>query len=141
MATGKLAYIFYELPLSIHDNAEIAAEAAECAGQQGKFWEMHDQIFLNQSEWSAGSDALTVLLGYGAKVGLDQAAYAACLNDHQTAQKVQADASFAASLGIGGTPFFVVRADKLYQINGAQPYEVFQQGLDRLLGVSPTPTP
>ena len=135
IATGKVVYIFYQLPLSsIHPNAQIAAEAVECAGLQGKFWAMHDQVFLNQDEWSSSATALTVLLSYGAKLELDQTAYAACLNEHQTLEKVQADAAFAASVGIGGTPFFVINKDgKLYAVNGAQPYASFQQGLDGLL--------
>jgi protein-disulfide isomerase len=135
VATGKVVYIFYQLPLaSIHPNAQVAAEASECAGQQGKFWEMHDQLFGNQAEWTTSTDALTILLSYGAKLGLDQTAYTACLNGHQMASKIQSNSAFAASLGITGTPFFVInQAGKLYAVNGAQPYANFQQGLDGLL--------
>lgn len=135
VATGKVVYIFYQLPLnSIHPNAQITAEASECAGLQGKFWEMHDELFLSQSEWSGSGDALPILKGYAAELGLDAAAFEACVTGNQTAPRVQADSTFAAGLGIGGTPFFVINQDgKLYAVNGAQPYESFQQGLDGLL--------
>jgi protein-disulfide isomerase len=135
VATGKVVYIFYQLPLtSIHPNAQAAAEASECAGLQGKFWEMHDQLFGNQSEWSSSSDTLTIFKGYGAALGLDPAAFDSCLVANGTATRVMADSSFAASLGIGGTPFFVINQDGiLYAVNGAQPYDSFQQGLDSLL--------
>lgn len=143
IATGKVVYIFYQLPLkSIHPNAQVSAEASECAGRQGKFWEMHDLLFRNQSEWSGSTDALSVLLGYASQVGIDRAAYAACLGENQAAAKVQKDSDLATSVGIGGTPFFVVnQAGKLYAINGAIPYESFQQGLDSLLAPPTTPTP
>lgn len=135
IATGKVVYIFYQLPLtSIHPNAQITSEASECAGLQGKFWEMHDLLFENQSEWSSSADVLTFLQGYGAELGLDQATFDACLQGNETAPRVAADSSFAASLGIGGTPFFVINQDgELYAVNGAQPYEAFQQGFDGLL--------
>ncbi len=143
IATGKVSYIFYQLPLnSIHPNAQVAAEASECAGAQGKFWEMHDLIFAKQAEWSGSSEALNVLLGYASQVGIDGAAYAACMGEHRTAARVQKDSSLAASVGIGGTPFFVVnQAGTLYAINGAIPYESFRQGLDGLLAPPATPTP
>ena len=135
VATGKVVYVFYQLPLnSIHPQAQMTAEASECAGLQGKFWEMHDELFLNQSAWSGQSGALDVVKGYAGKLGLDQAAFDACLDGHEALARVQADSGFAASLGIGGTPFFVINKDgALYAVNGASPYESFQQGLDSLL--------
>jgi len=139
IATGKVLYIFWHLPLSsIHPQAQIAAEAVECASRQQKFWPMHDQVFLNQSEWAGKANALDVLLGYGAQLGLDEAAYRTCLNERQTMQKVKDDAAFASSIGIGRTPFFVFNSGgKLYALNGAYPYENFRQALDSLLQESP----
>lgn len=139
IATGKVLYIFWHLPLSsIHPQAQISAEAVECANLQGKFWPMHDQVFLNQSEWVGKADARDVLLGYGAKVGLDEAAYRTCLTEGQATQKVKSDAAFAGSVGIGGTPFFVFNSNgKLYALSGAYPYESFRQALDSLLQESP----
>lgn len=99
---------------------------------------MHDHVFQNQSEWSGKSNASSVLLDYGARLGLDQAAYQACLDQHQTAARIQADMGFASSLGINGTPFFVINSGgALYAINGAIPYESFAKGLDGLLQGNP----
>jgi protein-disulfide isomerase len=140
IATGQVVYIFWNLPLppSMHPQAQIAAEAAACAGEQGKYWPMHDQIFNNQSEWSGKDNALSILLGYGASVGLDQAAYQSCMSDHKTAQEIQDQAAFANSVGISGTPFFVFNSGgKLYAINGAQPWENFKQAIDTLLQGQP----
>ncbi len=131
------------MPLnSIHPNAQIAAEATECAGLQDKFWEMHDMIFNSQSEWSTSPDALSILKGYANQLKLkDPAAFASCMDGHETKAKVEADANFAASVGIGGTPFFVInkagntliQQGSLGVLNGAQPYEGFQQTMDELL--------
>jgi predicted DsbA family dithiol-disulfide isomerase len=95
---------------------------------------MHDLLFEKQSEWSSSGNVLPLLQGYGEELGLDSATFDACLQGNETLPRVQADSSFAASLGIGGTPFFVINQDgALYAVNGAQPYESFQQGLDGLL--------
>ncbi len=135
IATGKVVYFFWNLPLSsIHPQAQISAEAVECAGLQEMFWQMHDQVFLNQGEWGGNANALQILLGYGTKLGLDTTAYGKCLNDHETAQKIADDTRFATSVGIQGTPFFVINSQgRLFAVNGFQPYESFQQGLDSLL--------
>jgi protein-disulfide isomerase len=61
--TGKVRYMFRHFPLSFHSEAELAAQAAECAGEQGKFWEMHDTLFANQSEWAGSADAEAALVG------------------------------------------------------------------------------
>lgn len=139
IATGKVLYIFWNLPLSsIHPQAQISAEAVECASLQGKFWPMHNLVFQNQNEWAGKANARDILLGYGAKVGLDEAAYRTCLTEGQMAQKVKDDAAFAGSVGIGGTPFFVFNSNgKLYALSGAYPYDNFRQALDSLLQESP----
>ena len=135
IATGKVVYIFYQLPLnSIHPNAQITAEASECAGRQGKFWEMHDVIFERQAEWSGSAAALPILKGYATELGLDAAAFESCLSGNETAARVQADSSFASSLGITGTPFFLFNSKgQILYANGAMPYSSLQQGLDGLL--------
>ncbi len=140
IATGKVVYIFWNRPLppSMHPQAEISGEAAECAGKQGKYWEMHDLIFDKQSEWSGKADALSILLGYGVTVGLDQTAYQSCLSAHEPAEEIAQQAAFADGLGITGTPFFVFNSGgKLYALNGAQPFTTFQQAIDTLLQGQP----
>ncbi len=134
IATGKLVYIFVNFPLSIHAQAELAAETAECAGLQGKFWAMHDQIYMNQTEWADNENALQVFLGYGGKVGLDQTAFPTCLADHATAQAVQDDLAFGKRVQVPSTPAFVINGQGIV---GAQPYSAFQQRIDAALAAQP----
>lgn len=72
IANGEVLLVFYDFPLNIHPQAEVAANAARCAGEQGAvaYWEMHDLLFSNIAEWSH-SQAVTVFTGYGEELGLE----------------------------------------------------------------------
>jgi len=131
VATGKVLYIFINYPLSsIHAQAFLAAEAAECAGQQARFWEMHDKLYLNQSAWADNEGALGVFLGYGQAVGLDQTAFQICLGDHDMADKVESDLALVKQVQVPSTPAFVIDGKG---ITGAQPYSTLQQAIDAAL--------
>lgn len=134
VATGQVLYIFINYPLSFHLQAFLAAEAVECAGEQARFWEMHDQIFLNQSEWAENDGALSVFLGYGQALGLDQAAYQTCLGNHDMAQKIENGQALAAQLQVPSTPAFVIAGQGMV---GAQPYSAFQEAIDAALAAEP----
>jgi protein-disulfide isomerase len=125
IATGEVHYILKDLPLdSIHPNARPAAVAARCAGQQGKYWEMHDALFESQSDWSGeGASPQQVFLDLAVTLQLDRDAFEACLDNDDVAQAVQSDVDEALSLGADSTPFFFV--DGL-PIPGAQPLELFE---------------
>ena len=99
--TGLVAVFFKHLPLSMHEYAESAAEAAECARRQGRFWEMHDSIFGNQDDLD-GSTVVTI----ATTLRLELADFRSCL-DGQAVDVVQADAAEAGALGIKGTPAFL----------------------------------
>ncbi len=120
----------------------MAAEAAECAGLQGKFWEMHTLIFLNQDAWSGNENALRTLVGYGNQLGLDQTAFQRCLNDHETLPQIQADYDYGTRIGLRSTPTFLIAgapgSNQFQALEGAQPYSAFRQIIDRFLGVVPT---
>jgi len=92
------------------------AQAAECAAEQGKFWEMHDIIF---NKGSSGD-----LKKYAKEIGLDAGGFAECLDSGKYASRVQQDTSEARSYGIGGTPGFIVNGQV---VSGAQPFAVFEQ--------------
>jgi protein-disulfide isomerase len=142
IVTGKVVYIFKNFPLPNHAQAKIAAEAAECAGLQGKFWEVHTQVYLDQASWSGNANALDVLLGYGTQAKLDQTAYQKCLNDHTTLKHIEDDYNYGASIGVPATPAFLIAgpegSGQVQPLTGAQPYSAFQQLFDQLLGVAPT---
>ena len=113
----NLRVVFRHLPLiSIHDKALLTAEAAEAAGAQGAFWEMHERIFEKQLEWSALSpdEAREMLVGYAADLGLDTERFASDLEKGTYREQVMASYNEASEIGIPSTPTFFVN-DKYFQ--------------------------
>jgi protein-disulfide isomerase len=134
--TGKLRYVFRDFPLDrLHPQARKIVEAAHCAGDQGKYWAMHDLLFQQQQ-------ALQVdrLKGYARQLGLNARAFEACLDQGKYATKVQQDLDAGAAAGVQGTPGFILgktQPDGSIQgiaIKGAQPLAAFQQAIEHLLG-------
>ena len=108
---------FKDLPLvSIHSGAQYAAEASRCAGEQDKFWEYRDALF-NEARVTD-----EIHPGLAEKLGLDKTAFEACLTSRKYKEAVEADSEEAQSLGITGTPAFIVNG---ILISGAQPIEEF----------------
>jgi protein-disulfide isomerase len=108
---GQVRYIFHDFPLSQHHNAPIASQAAYCAGDQGQYWDMHEAIFLRQSQWSNMSNqaAASAFAAMGAELGMDGEALAACINGNQQHQQhVQSAFQSAIAANIQATPTFVV---------------------------------
>lgn len=133
--TGKVRYVFRDFPLDqIHPHARKAAEAAHCAGDQDKYWEMHDLLFQNQKALQVDK-----LKAYGRRLGLDPSAFAGCLEKSKYAAKVQQDLKDGVTAGIRGTPGFFIgktRSDDTIQgtlISGALPPRVFRQAIESLL--------
>jgi len=120
--TGKVKYVYRDFPLSFHPNAEPAAEAAECADEQGKFWEYHDAVFQNQDR--LGKELYLELAG---KLGLDANKFTQCIESGKYKQEVGDDFNYGSSIGVSGTPTFFINGVKLV---GAQPYEAFKQLID-----------
>lgn len=110
----------------------LASEAAECAGAQGKYWEMHAKLFANPSEWDGGSSrqAQASFQRYAEVIGLDGAAFQDCMTSQQFAAEVQGDFDEARALGITATPAFIIN-NELYM--GARPFEQFSALLDSQL--------
>ncbi len=105
--TGKAKLVFRDYPLPFHQNAQKASEAAQCANEQEKFWEMHDKLFTNQSAL-----ALADLKKYAKDLKLDTNKFNTCLDSNKYADEVKKDLSDGASYGIGGTPsFFIAKGD------------------------------
>lgn len=133
--TGKVRYAFRDFPLDqIHPNARKAAEAAHCAGDQGKYWEMHDLLFQNQQALE-----IDKLKTYASRLDLDSAAFATCVDTEKYKTKVQKNLEDGVKAGVRGTPSFFVgktRPDGTIQgvmITGAQPAAAFRQQIDQLL--------
>jgi protein-disulfide isomerase len=130
--TGKVRFVSRDLPLDFHTNARSAAVAARCAGEQDKFWEMRDMMF------SAEDLSPASLLKYGRQINLDMTAFGTCLNDKKYTAAIQKDMADAGTLGISGTPSFVVGKTakdeiKGVRIVGAVPYSVFDTAIKNQL--------
>ncbi len=107
-ADVRLVYRY--LPLPTHDKAQLSAQAAEAAGAQGKFWEMHDLLFSRQAEWAGQTldDFRKTLAGYAQQLGMDVKRFESDLDSSAVVGKVTAALDLAQQLGIPGTPFLLV---------------------------------
>ena len=124
--TGKVKFVYRDFPLtSIHPMAQKSAEAAECADDQGKFWEMHDKIFEEQASLS-----LSNLKQWAVELGLKANDFNKCLDSGKYTNEVNKDASDAQRAGGQGTPYFVV-GEAI--VSGAQPFAAFQQAIESQL--------
>jgi protein-disulfide isomerase len=137
--TGKVRYVLREFPIeSIHPLAFKASEAALCAGEQGKYWEMHDRLFGNQNALAAAQ-----LPSHAESVGLDAAKFRNCLDSGKFTAKVRKDLGDAKKAGATGTPtFFIGLTDPksnevkaVKKIVGAQTFAAFKAAFDTLLAV------
>ncbi len=137
--TGKVKFVYKDLPLdSLHPNARAAHIAAECADEQGKFWEYHDALFEKQPQWSnlASSELQNTFTQFATEMGLQAASFEACLNSPDIADEVNDDFLEAVSFGATGTPTFFIGNEKdgFIKLVGAQPYATFQRVIDNQLG-------
>jgi len=137
--TGKIKFVYKDLPLdSLHPNARAAHIAAECADEQGKFWEYHDVLFEKQSQWSslASSELENTFTEFATDMGLQAASFESCMQSPNIADEVNKDTLEAASYGATGTPTFFIGNEKdgFIKLVGAQPYAVFQRVIDNQLG-------
>ena len=124
--TGKVKFSVRHFPLGFHQNAQKASEAAECAGKQGKFWEMHNALYQNSQADGTGLNVAD-LKKYASDLRLDTAKFNSCLDEGETAALVQQDSREGQAAGVSGTPSFYVNGQ---QIVGAQPFSSFQQAIE-----------
>ena len=136
--TGKVQFAYKDFPLSFHPMAQTYAEAARCAGEQDKYWEMHDKIFEEQGKFGSGTVSNITeadVKGWATEMGMNAESFNSCLDSGNYADEVQANFNEGAQFGVSGTPsFFIGKKDGTGQlIVGAQPYSAFKQAIDALL--------
>ncbi|HVN27239.1 MAG TPA: thioredoxin domain-containing protein [Candidatus Binataceae bacterium] len=124
----KVRVVYMDFPLGIHDHAIDAASAARCAQEQGKFWEFHDAMFADQSKLKTDD-----LKADAKKLGLDTAKFNECFDKGKYKPGVESDMAQGRDLGIDGTPAFFINGRLL---NGAQPFEKFEETIDQELATS-----
>ena len=127
VATGKVRFVYKHFAI-LGPESNRSAEASECAAEQEKFWEYHDRLFQNAGA-AFSPEKLTEI---AAQVGLDSAAFAACLGSSRYAAQISQESLSVQSLGVRGTPAFLLNG---IFISGAQPFEAFQQIIDEQLAV------
>jgi protein-disulfide isomerase len=131
--SGKVKYVFKNFPGDKHKLAFNAHQAAACAGDQGKYWEMHDRLFANPA-------GLGALPDQAAALGLAMPLFRQCLDTAKHAARIRSDIAEGRAAGLRGTPMFYIglspadsRVQPLQVITGAKQYAVFAQALDAVL--------
>lgn len=117
-------FVYRHLPLkSIHPNAERAAQAAEAAGKQDKFFEMHDLLFEKQGEWTESEDFDATLLEYAKELELDESQFATDIDSAEVAERVDGDVKAAYTLNLQSTPSFFVNGSKIQNPDGFEAFK------------------
>ena len=122
---GKVKFVFRDFPLNFHKNAQKAAEAAECAGEQGKFWEMHDKLFEEGVKGGVAS-----FKKYAREIGLDAGEFDKCLDSGKMSPEVLNDKSQGKFKGVSSTPTFFINGRML---TGAKSFSVFSKIIEEEL--------
>lgn len=139
VATGKVRFVYRSFGLFIGQESLDAAEAAYCAGDQGKFWEYHDMLFANQIGENVGAFAPKRLLAMAEALGLDMTQFRQCFESHKYRDRAMQDQTEGRQAGVRATPSFVIIAPdgSTQLIEGAQPMEVFRQAIEQALARQP----
>jgi protein-disulfide isomerase len=136
--TGKVRLAYVNFPLAQHTFALPAAEAAMCAGAQGKFWEMHDALFANQSKWEALPSPAVAFDSLARTSGVDISRWRQCVQSGKMKPLIAADQDRARIAGAASTPSFMI-GDRM--LVGAQPIENLRSAIDSALAKSKKLTP
>lgn len=140
---GLAYYKYYDFPLPMHHNTQTASNAAACADEQGKFWEMHDQLFAGQDSWGLNPDGATqvtdnptsVFSGYAKAIGLNTAQFDQCLATKKYQSRVNANAADGFRRNVNQTPTFFVNG-KMFA--GSIPYDALKKAVDDAAAVAAT---
>lgn len=123
----QIYYVFHDYPLAFHPHAQKAAEAARCAGDQGKYWEMHDLLFNERDKWAEKEEIGADLRNYATRLGLDKNRLEECLSSAKYTQAIKDDFALGEKIGVSGTPTFFINGQKIV---GAQPFTTFKAIID-----------
>jgi protein-disulfide isomerase len=135
--TGKVNMVFKHVPIRGEDSV-TASMAAQCAGDQGKFWEFHDILYNNQGTENSGWSSADNMKKFASELSLDRSKFDPCLDSGEYKSLIENDFAFAREVGVSGTPSFViVKSDgtEAEGIIGAQPFSSFKLVLDKKLGL------
>ncbi len=130
--TGKVKFVYRDYPLGFHPAAKPSAVAANCAGEQGKYYEMHDKIFAEQDKKGEGTVQFenSEIQSWVGQIGLDTSKFNQCFSSGKYDAEIDKDTADGSAAGVEGTPTFFINGQKII---GAQPYSIFKSTLDSLL--------
>lgn len=130
IATGKVRWRYRDFPIDgAHRYARIAAHAAACANDQGKYWEVNKQLYSWEPAWPESRDPVSIFRGYAQKAGLDASVWDACMSSGKYAGRIQASQNEGIKVGVGSTPTFLVNG-QLYQGNRSMTHDVLKAMVD-----------
>ena len=112
---GPVRWVYYDFPLDQHPHAIPAALAARCAGEQGRYWQMHDVIYARQTDWTPKDDARGDFADYAGEIGLDKGAYNECMKERRHLERIFAAAKYGQRLGVNSTPTLFVNGQQAPQ--------------------------
>lgn len=115
---GQINYVFRNFPLSQHLNAPVSAYAAEAAGLQGKYWQMHDKLYESTGEWVASSDPKSIFIGYAESLGLDIKKFTSDMDSSEVKKRVQSDMNDGKVINLSETPTFYLDGVKIKGLTG-----------------------
>lgn len=130
---AQVRFAYRHFPLSRHKNAKLAATVAEAAGEQGQFWEMHDLIFQNQSDWSEEKNAAVIFAKYAQDLGLNLAQFQTDIASEEIKTKIENDYKSGVQAGVDATPTFFLNGKKLATPRN---YDEFKNAIGQVLGQS-----
>ena len=129
MQGGRVRFGYFNFAF-LGPESTWAAEAAECAADQNKFWEYHDKLYESQSGENQGAFNKDNLKKVAKELGLDTSAFDDCIDSGKYTQLIEEESSMASSIGVRSTPTFLINGQPVV---GAQPFEIFEQTIDSLL--------
>ena len=127
VGAGLASFRFFDFPLPQHRHTMKASNAAACANDQGKFWEMHDRIFAGQNVWAASRNPKGIFEDYAREISLDVSKWEECYEDGRHQSQIEANRAEGQRRGVSSTPSFVI-GRRL--IPGALPYDVIKAYVD-----------
>jgi protein-disulfide isomerase len=127
---GKINFVFRNFPLPQHQNAQAAAETAEAAGAQGKFFEMYNLLYENQNTWGESTNPTQYFTQYAKSLHLDMKKFTADVNGKKYASKIQGDINDGYAVSVNATPTFFLNG---VPIQGGLPYNDFKTQIDAAL--------
>ena len=134
---GKVRWVYRDFPLEMHRFARLAAHAAACADEQGKFWEMHNRIYQGHSDWASRGNAAPAFRDYAGEIGLDVDQYGECMDSAKFAGRIQASLEEGVAVGVGSTPSFLI-GGRIYP--GAISSDQIRRLADSLAALQPAAT-